>query len=172
MEEKDFDLLFEMINSPEIERALGHFNLPVNAKQQREWMMNYKNTSEQIRLMIELENGHTIGVIMLYDIDMKNGTAEVGYKIHADKSNRIHGDMTDALKGMLTYAFNDRRLNCVVAHAIVGNDASERLLTKCHFIKEGILRQRIYQEGAYCDMQSFSVLKSEFAEAEKQSTEV
>ena len=80
MEERDFDLLFRMINSPEIEKALGSFTLPVNENRQREWMKNYRDTREQIRWMIELVNGVTIGVIMLYDIDMKNGTAEVGYR--------------------------------------------------------------------------------------------
>lgn len=166
MEDRDFDLLFGMINSPEIEKALGNFSLPVSEKQQREWMQGYKNTKEQIRLMIELQNGHTIGVIMLYDIDMKNGTAEVGYKINAPKEQRMHGDMTDAIKGMLIYAFEELRLNCVVARAIEGNEASERLLGKTHFKKEGVLRSRVYQSGIYYNVGSFSVLRDEFKEAE------
>ncbi|MGN0403301.1 MAG: GNAT family N-acetyltransferase [Acetatifactor sp.] len=162
MEERDIDLLFEMINSPEIEKALGNFCLPVSESQQREWVLNFRNTEKQIRLMIELLSGVTIGVIMLYDIDMKNGTAEVGYKISAPKESRMKGDMTDALCGMLNYAFDELRLHCVTAHAIEGNEASIRLLEKVGFSKEGILRQRVYQSGRYCDVFSFSVLKSEY----------
>ncbi len=162
MEERDINLLFEMINSPEIEKALGNFCLPVSETQQREWVLNYRNTEKQIRLMIELSNGETIGVIMLYDIDMKNGTAEVGYKISAPRENRIRGDMTDALRGMLDYAFYELRLQCVIAHSLSDNEASIRLLEKVGFNREGLLRQRVYQSGQYCDLISFSVLKGEY----------
>ena len=166
IEEKDTDLLFQMINSPEMEKALGSFSLPVNEAQQRAWIESYRNTEKQIRWMIELENGATIGVIMLYDIDMKNGTAEVGYKTLADKDIRIKGDMDDAMQGVLDYAFKELRLNCVVAHTLSDNVPSERLLVRNGFVQEGLLRQRIYQSGSYVDMKAFSILKSEF-EAEK-----
>jgi len=167
IEEKDADLLFQMINSPEIEKALGSFSLPVNETQQREWIGKYRNTEKQIRWMIELENGITIGVIMLYDIDMKNGTAEVGYKTMADKEARIKGDMDDAMQGVLKYAFEELRLNCVVAHTLADNIRSERLLERNGFAQEGVLRQRVYQSGTYVDMKAFSVLAGEFAAAQR-----
>lgn len=162
IEEKDLAILFEMINSPEIEKALGSFSLPVNVTQQREWIKNYANTEKQIRWMIELSNGVTIGVIMLYDIDMKNGTAEVGYKTLADKEKRIKGDMDDAMQGVLEYAFNELRLNCVVAHTLADNERSKRLLLRNGFVEEGVLRQRVYQSGNYMDMEVLSILESEY----------
>lgn len=162
IEEKDSDILFRMINSSEIEKALGSFSLPVNEAQQREWIANYRNTEKQIRWMIELDNEAVIGVIMLYDIDMKNGTAEVGYKIMADKEVRMQGDMDDAMQGVLKYAFEELRLNCVTAHALADNVRSERLLERNGFVQEGLLRQRVYQSGAYVDMKVFSILQGEF----------
>ncbi len=164
IEERDFDILYSMINSPEIEKALGNFSLPVSEKEQKDWIANFRNTERQIRLMIELENGNTIGVMMLYDIDMKNGTAEVGYKSMASRKDRLPGDMYDALTGMMKYAFEELRLNCIVAHTVADNEASERLLRKAGFSQDGLLRQRIYQSNAYWDMKAFSILKSEFAE--------
>lgn len=164
IEERDSNLLFQMINSPEIEKALGSFTLPVNEAQQREWIANYRNTEQQIRWMIELENGAVIGVIMLYDIDMKNGTAEVGYKIMTDIEGRLPGDMDHTMQGVLHYAFEELRLNCVVAHTLAGNVRSERLLERNGFTRESVLRQRIYQSGKYNDMKVFSILKSEFDE--------
>ncbi len=167
MEEKDFDILFQMMNSPEIEKALGSFALPVNENQQREWIRSYRNTDKQIRLMIELENGAVIGVIMLYDIDMKNGTAEVGYKTMADKQVRIKGDMDAAMQGILGYAFEELRLNCVVAHTLTCNERSIKLLERNGFTQEGVLRQRVYQSGCYGDMRVYSILKSEFVIRER-----
>lgn len=162
IESKDAQLLLQMMNSPEIERAIGSFSLPISESQQREWTEKYRNTEKQIRWMIELDNGHTIGVIMLFDIDMKNGTAEVGYKTMADKEVRIKGDMDDAMQGVLGYAFKELRLNCVHAHALADNERSEKLLVRNGFAQEGVLRQRIYQSGKYVDMKVFSVLRSDF----------
>lgn len=162
IEKKDAALLLQMINSPEIEKALGSFSLPVSEAQQQEWVANYRNTEKQLRLMIELENGATVGVIMLYDIDMKNGTAEIGYKLLADKEVRIKGDTDDAVQGVLQYAFRELRLNCVTAHTLTDNIKSERLLKRNGFTEEGLLRQRVYQSGSYVDMKAFSILKGEF----------
>lgn len=172
IEERDFDLLFAMMNDPGIEKSLGNFSLPVSEGQQREWMRTFRNTEEQVRLMIELSNGRTIGVIMLYDIDMKNGTAEVGYKVGVPREDRMPGDMAQALKAMLDYAFYELRLNCVAARALEGNEASGKLLERAHFRKEGILRQRVYQSGGYCDMGTFSLLKSEHEAAGSEGTGV
>ncbi|MBQ7358922.1 MAG: GNAT family N-acetyltransferase [Lachnospiraceae bacterium] len=162
IEVRDAELLLGMMNSPEIERAIGGFSLPVNEAQQREWIDKYRNTEKQIRWMIELDNGCTIGVIMLFDIDMKNGTAEVGYKTMAEKDVRIKGDMDDAMQGVLGYAFGELRLNCVYAHALVTNERSERMLERNGFSKEGVLRQRTFQNGSYVDMNVFSILGNEF----------
>lgn len=162
IEEYDFQILYDMMQSPKIERSMGHCTAPISEKQQREWMANYKNSDEQIRLMIELENGKTIGTIMLFDIDMQNGVAEVGYKLMADKADRMTGDMADAMNGMLNYAFNTLRLNCVVARTLTENEKSERVLTNAGFSYEGTLRARVFQDGEYLDMKTFSILKSEF----------
>lgn len=167
IEEKDADLLLRMMNSPKIERAMGSFSLPVSELQQHEWIKNYKNTDKQMRYMIELKNNKTIGVIMLYDIDMKNGTAEVGYKIMVDKEDRMKGDIDDALQGILSYAFFELRLHCVMARTLTENLPSITLLQRNGFQEEGILRQRVFQNGRYMDMKVFSILNSEFDREEE-----
>lgn len=159
IEEKDFDILYEMMNSATIEKAMGHCTLPLSRHLHKEWLANYRNTKEQIRLMIELENGATIGVMMLFDIDMQNGTAELGHKLSASLEKRMKGDIYDAVNGMLGYAFNILRLNCIYARIVDGNVFAEKVLKKSKFELEGVLRQRVYQDGRYLDMRSFSVTR-------------
>lgn len=162
IEERDFDILYNMLQSPEIEKAMGHCTVPISPEQQKDWMSKYRNTDTQIRLMIELQNGNTIGVVMLFDIDRNNGTAEMGYKILAEKSERIKGDIDCALNILLEYAFDFLRLNCIYSRTLVNNIPSEKLLDRLGFSIEGTLKQRIYQEGKYYDMHSFSMVKSQY----------
>ena len=169
IEERDFDILFRMVNSPEIEKMVGGFCLPVNEIQQKEWIKNFHNTEKQIRWMIELENGTVLGVIMLYSIDMKTGIAEVGYKTMANKEERMKGDVDYAMQGVLNYAFEELRLNCVFAHVLVDNASSKRFLLRNGFVEEGCLRQRVYQSGNYVDMKVFSILKKEYEDRKRAS---
>ncbi len=162
IEETDSELLYKMMESEKIEKAMGHCTLPINMMQQREWTINFHNTEKEIRLMIELDNGKVIGVVMLFDIDIRNGSGEIGYKIMASRDSRMEGDIKDALDGLLDFGFNNLRLNCIYARVPEGNVPSENLLMKLSFIHEGTLRQRIYQDNRFIDLNSFSITKDEF----------
>lgn len=168
IEEKDFELLFYLINAPEIENYTVGWNFPINRVAQKCWMENFRNSSESIKLMIELENSKTIGMIMLENLDWKNRTAEIGYKINAPKEDRIKGDMTDAVKGMLKYAFNELGLNCVTTAILEDNVRSLNLCKRVGFVEEGILRERVYKDGKFKNLVSVSYLKEEFLKSNRE----
>ena len=162
IEEKDFDLLFYLINASEIENKTVGWHLPINSTQQKEFISKYRNSDSDIRLMIELSNGKTIGMISLTNIDWKNRTADIGYKISANFEDRIKGDMKDAINGLLKYAFFELGLNCIISTILEDNIFSLKLAKKLHFTQEGILRQRIYKQGKFKDLMILSMLKSEY----------
>ena len=76
IEENDLPLLQAMINDPAIERLTGGYCFPVSADRQRRWFDNY-DQQKDLRCMIQIKNGATIGMIMLTDIDWKNRTAQL-----------------------------------------------------------------------------------------------
>ena len=162
IEKEDFELLFYLINAPEIEEMIEGWNLPISSDEQKKWMQGYSNTNSDIKLMIELSNGKTIGMIVLTDIDWKNRQAAIGYKISAPFEDRIKGDMKDAVNALLNYAFNELGLNCVSSLILERNIFSVKLAKKLHFQIEGILRERIYKNGVFNNQIMFSILKSEF----------
>jgi len=162
IEKEDFELLFYLINAPEIEEMIEGWNLPISSDEQKKWMQGYSNTNSDIKLMIELSNGKTIGMIVLTDIDWKNRQAAIGYKISAPFEDRIKGDMKDAVNALLNYAFNELGLNCVSSLILEKNIFSVKLAKKLHFQIEGILRERIYKNGVFNNQIMFSILKSEF----------
>lgn len=162
IEEKDADLLFYLINDPEIEKRVAGWNLPISSIEQTNWIKSYKNTSSNIRLMIELSNGATIGMISLTDIDMKNRTAAINYKIESYNRNRIKNDMHDAIIGILTYAFDELGLETITSTILADNVFSLKLARKMGFVEEGRLRKRIYKCGEHKDQIVTSLLKNEF----------
>ena len=63
---------------------------------------------------------------------------------------------TDALKTIVHYAFNEMRLNCIYADVLEYNVPSQKLFEKCSFSKDGVLRSRIYKNGGYQNIISYS----------------
>ncbi|MCJ8274554.1 MAG: GNAT family N-acetyltransferase [Psychrosphaera sp.] len=56
----------------------------------------------------------------------------------------------------------DSPINRIQADTVPGNDASEKLLLKLGFEKEGLRRQSGYWKDAYHDLNCFSLIKSDF----------
>ncbi len=163
IELKDCELLLEMMNNSTIDKLVGNTHLPISRENQEAWIKNYKNSQETIRLMIELSNGKTIGMVILQHIDYRNSTAEIGIKTFVrDFHDRIVNDVDNAYHALLDFAFNELNLNCIYAYSISDNSESIKFNRRIGFKEDGLLRNRIYTGGVYKDYIAFSMLKSEF----------
>lgn len=156
IEPEDNPMLLKMINDDETEYMLGGWSFPVSQKKQEDWTNGLKNENNTMRCTIDVQ-GNAVGVVMLTDIDYKNGNVEVHIKISVDNV-RGKGYGTDALKTIIGFAFTELRLKCVYARVSQHNIASQRLFNKCGFNEEGILRCRLFKKGEYIDVISFSII--------------
>ena len=159
IEMDDAPLLLDMINDPETENMLGGYSFPVSEHQQVAWINSLTSDPRTFRGMIEVE-GKAIGTVILTDIDHKNGTAEFHIKLGTGNV-RGKGYGVDACNAIIKYAFKELRLNCIYANVKEDNYASRRLFQKSGFTEEGILRNRLFKDGSYHDVVSFSILASE-----------
>lgn len=161
IEPSDCTLLLEMINDPETEKMLGGSSFPVSEAAQEKWIIDQMNRSDILRCIVAdktaLKNG--VGTVILSDIDLKNGVAQVHIKLISDCRGKGYG--TAALKTVVDYAFRQMRLHCVYAHVLDYNDSSQKLFEKCGFQKEGRLRARVYKDGAYVDVISYSIINND-----------
>lgn len=162
IEEYDAEILFNMINDTDIESMTVDSHFPISMISQKDYAKNYKNSESCVRLMIELDNGKTIGMIILSDINYKHGTAGLAFKRFAKKEDRMPDDMYNACVAMLNYAFNELGLNCISCRTLTYNEKSLNLQKKLGFQIEGILRERVYKNGKYQDLVSSSLLKRDF----------
>lgn len=106
-------------------------------------------------------NDSCIGMIVLSDIDYKNGTAEIHIKLINSMINRRKGYGYDSLKTILLYGFQELRLNCIYSNVLEYNTPSQNLFKKLGFKQEGILRERIYKNNQYNNLLSFSIKAGE-----------
>lgn len=155
MEPMDNEMLLEIINDDETEYLLGGWSFPVSKERQEEWANDLKNEINTLRCIIDYQ-GSGIGVVMLTDIDYKNGNAEAHIKMSNEARGNGYG--SDALSTLVGYAFNELRLRCVYARVSQHNKASQGLFKKCGFNEEGIMRSRLFKKGEYIDVISFSII--------------
>ncbi|MBQ6431397.1 MAG: GNAT family N-acetyltransferase [Oscillospiraceae bacterium] len=161
IEKTDNALLLRLINDPATERMLGGSSFPVSCHAQESWTEQQKNAPNTLRCIIALRDQPEIGLgtVILSDVDQKNGTAQIHLKL--DETARGKGYGTDAVNALTAYAFDEMRLQCLYADIVSYNTASEKLFVKCGYRLDGVLRSRIFKNGAYVDLKSYSRLKSD-----------
>ena len=160
VELSDAGILRQMMNDEDIEKMMWGYSFPVSEHQQVKWIENISNEKNVFRAMIDVD-GTAIGTIILSDIDMRNGIAEIHIKL-ANSCKRGKGFGTDAVSALVLYAFNVLRLNCIYCRINESNMASRRMFEKCGFKQEGCLRSRVFRDGKYYDFYEYSILKSDF----------
>lgn len=158
IEAKDCDMLLKLINDPDTEKMLGGGSFPVSEQHQKEWIEKQASNQETLRCIVEvIDEKKAVGTVILSGIDYKNGNAEIHIKLTADEG-RGKGYGSDAIKTIVQYAFEELRLHCIYATVLEYNAVSAKMFEKCGFEKEGILKERVYKNGTYIDMISYSII--------------
>jgi RimJ/RimL family protein N-acetyltransferase len=113
------------------------------------WIASQRTIDPPRHLAVEIE-GAAVGSIGLEPGDdvMRRG-AEVGYWIGEAFWGR--GIATEALGAYLAYADRTFRFDRLFAYVFSRNLASARVLEKCGFLREGILKDAIWKDGALMD---------------------
>lgn len=159
LEEKDCEILLKLINDPETEKMIGGYSFPVSEIAQKDWLINKANSKNCFRCAIVPNDNddNAVGTIILSDIDEKNATAEIHIKIIDDAKGKGYG--YDSIISLVNYAFSELRLNCIYSNVLAKNEASNGLFKKCGFTYEGTLKSRVYKDGEYQDLYSYSITK-------------
>lgn len=168
IEQEDAQLLKDLINDPAIEKMVVGWSFPVSTHKQINWINSLGNDLNNVRFIIDVKNIGGVGLASLTQIDYKNGTATINIKIKNDEEIRRKGIGYKAIMALIDYAFNQLNLNCLTANILSYNHASQRLFEKCGFICEGTLRHRVFKNGEYQDLLSYSLLRSEYYERNRQ----
>ena len=97
---------------------------------------------------------------MIAVFDIQNARmGDIGYRVNPEYWNM--GITTEALKEVIRFIFENTELERINGRADVRNIASNKVMEKCGFIKEGTIRQgKMF--SVYCDYNIYGLLREDY----------
>jgi ribosomal-protein-alanine N-acetyltransferase len=118
-------------------------------------------SKKEIKLGVVLkETGTVIGIITLMHIDRLNKLAEAGFWI--GKEYWGQGLTTEALRLALDFGFQELQLHRIYAWTVEENAGSRRVMEKCGFKLEGVMREVYFKDGCRYNRLGYGILESEY----------
>lgn len=153
--------IFACFSSDDVTRYYGQETL--NNIEQAEKFVDFflKNYNEKRGIRWGIERKDTKGLIGTIGYNAwspSHKRAEIGYEIHPEHWRK--GYTSEAVTKVISYGFDRMDLTRIGAVVFIDNDASNKLLTKIGFQKEGVLRDYMYQNGIAHDTYVYSLLKN------------
>jgi ribosomal-protein-alanine N-acetyltransferase len=161
LEKEDVPLYHEWANNVDF---LGEYFSPSQrSKAEMEKSLSEPGPYEFRDFIIEKKDGTKIGFITHFHVLHPMGKMlEMGYALIP--SERGKGYCTEAAQIMVDYLFLSKETPYIQATTDSENTASQRVLQKVGFKKEGTMRKRSYIRGKWRDVTLFSILREEWKE--------
>ncbi len=105
----------------------------------------------------EKQRNEVIGDLWVYLIE-NDRMAQVAIRLSRDKQNQGYG--TEALSAMTRFCFENTELQRLWTQVDIRNTASSRMLEKCGYTREGMIRQG-KMVNSWCDYYIYSILSSD-----------
>ncbi|MFV9833031.1 GNAT family N-acetyltransferase [Bacillus sp. F56] len=161
MTDQDAEAIFACFSNHEVTRYYGLENME-SIEQATSMIQTFAALYQEkrgIRWGIERrDTKDLIGTIGFHALAQKHRRAEIGYEI--TPAHWRNGFASEAISEAVSYGFTSFGLTRIGAVVFTQNEASNRLLIKMGFQKEGVLRQYMYQNGIPYDTNVYSILKS------------
>ena len=157
VEKEDLPWVAECINNPEF---YGEYE-PLMQVSRTELEKKYdKLTPKEKWFIIEKKDGSKIGGISHFPV---GELLEIGYTIIPSERNK--GYCTEAVKIIVDYLFLSKDIVRIQAGTNPKNVASQRVLEKVGFKKEGLVRKSVFVRGKWEDGFLYSILREEWKES-------
>lgn len=138
---------------------LYRFPHPYRFEDAEQWLAHVTAAAPASDLAITLGGRLIGGVGVNRRGDVWRFTSELGYWLGA--AHWGHGYASEAVGAFVPWAFATFGLERIEAHVFVPNLASRRVLEKCGFRLEGVLRRAVLKEGRFLDAALYGRLRSD-----------
>lgn len=106
------------------------------------------------------EQQEVIGSCGFLNVEAQHARADIGFELH--QAYWGQGIASETLKPIITYGFNQLKLQRIQALIEPSNTASQKLVERHGFVREGLLRSYEYTCGKFDDLYMYSLLKQDF----------
>ncbi len=137
-----------------------HENVEVSKRLLNQWVESYHDLSYYSWAIAFKEDNIPVGSIGLNTVSEIDEAGEIGYCI--GKSWWGKGVMTEALKAVIRFCFDDVGFNRLETDHSVNNPASGRVMQKAGMLFEGIARQKYKSNLGFQDCKLYSILKDDY----------
>ncbi|MGM0609242.1 MAG: GNAT family N-acetyltransferase [Candidatus Muiribacteriota bacterium] len=160
-EKEDIPFKIKWINDNENNQFL-HYDLPLQQDKTLLWFDSIKNRPDRADYTI-LCNDNPAGLIGLLNIDNKNRKSEYYIVLGGIefKGKGVATIASDLLIRESVYTFN---LNKIYLYTEVDNKSAQNLFERIGFIKEGLLREDLIQNGKKIDRFVYGLLVEDYLE--------
>lgn len=163
LRESDTDAFFGLRSDPETMRYWSHLPYTERAQAQRYLAENAAPDDTALLWGIATPDTDTlIGTFTLFGIDRRSDRAEIGYLL--GRPHWGQGLATEAATLAIDHAFGAMGLRRLEADIDPRNTASQRLLERLGFVREGILRERWRVGDEISDTAFYGMLAREWRE--------
>ncbi|MEG0471930.1 MAG: GNAT family protein [Solibacillus sp.] len=100
-----------------------------------------------------------IGSCGFLNVDGQHARAEIGFELNQAYWGK--GIASETLKPIITYGFKQLKLQRIQALIEPANTASQKLVERHGFVREGLLRSYEYTCGKFDDLYMYSLLKQD-----------
>jgi len=154
----DKDSLVRHANNPKVWRnLLDHFPHPYSDDDALRWLSHVGALPEPTQWAIDVD-GQAVGGI---GVELGQGnysqTGQFGYWLGEDYWGR--GIMSAAVSATVEYVFSAVAVGRLEARVFEWNPASMRILEKCGFVREAVLRKSALKDGHLIDTALYARLK-------------
>jgi len=157
VEREDLPLAQEWMNNPEF---MGEFIAPIQ-RTREEFEKTGSSLFAPKLFFIEKKDGSKIGLINYFNSYLGMGELlEIGYFLAPNERGK--GYCSEAAQLMVDYLFLSMDVSRIQATISTGNKASERVLEKAGFTREGTIRKTA--RGERRDSYLYSILREEWKE--------
>lgn len=166
--EQDAKMIYINVKDKDLNRFSGPYYSTTLSKAKEYIIKTNKKFKNKIGFtfgIILKKNNSLIGCIGLNNINWDVRSAEVGFWLSKDFWN--HGYMTEAVKIILNFGFNELKLHKIFAYFHEKNIPPKKIFEKCNFRNDGINRDSLYNYGKWNSEVLYSIISSEYNEKNK-----
>jgi ribosomal-protein-alanine N-acetyltransferase len=155
--------IFEYASDPELTKYTEwdyHKSIEDSVNFLKSVIQKYENQEISEWGVILKEYNKFIGTCAYLWWQPAHNRTEIGYTLSRKYWGR--GLMTEAVKEVMKFGFEQMELNRIEGRCFVENTASQRVLEKVGMKFEGILRAQLLVKGVYRNVKLYSILRKEY----------